>query len=411
MALGVALWLEGATVALANSPGRAQPGSSMKAAITYKPLTFAQVPGWEHDDHAAAFKAFLNSCERVMATARERAGTDKASTIPPGLVAACAEAGRLPSPVSRAAARAFFEQRFAAHAVTHGGPPGLLTGYYEPLLQGSRTPQGQFQTPLYKRPLDLVNLVDETKRGTVGASLTHARKTEKGTEPYPTRAQIDQGALKGRDLELLYLADPVEVFFLQVQGSGRVKLTDGSTIRIHYDGKNGHPYTSIGRYLIDKGLLAADKVSMGALKRWLKADPERAKSVLWQNASYVFFRELKGAEAGGPLGALNARLTAGRSLAVDTSHHTLGLPIYVSGEGMTHVGKDGSFNRLMIAQDVGSAIKGPERGDIYFGSGDAAGRLAGVTKHTGRFIVLLPAGPSQDVETGSIRPAAKNARQ
>ena len=133
-------------------------------------------------------------------------------------------------------------------------------------------------------------------------ALTHARKTDKGTEPFPTRAQIDQGALKDRNLELLYLADPVEVFFLQVQGSGRVKLTDGSIIRIHYDGKNGHPYTSIGRYLIDKGLLAADKVSMGALKRWLKADPERAKHVLWQNASYVFFRELKGTEAGRPAG-------------------------------------------------------------------------------------------------------------
>ena len=180
------------------------------------------------------------------------------------------------------------------------------------------------------------------------------------------------------------------MFFLQVQGSGRVKLTDGSIIRIHYDGKNGHPYSSIGRYLIEKGLLAADKVSMGALKRWLKADPERAKQVLWQNASYVFFRELKGPEANGPLGAMNAQLTPGRSLAVDTSHHALGLPIYVSGEGMTHVDKAGAFNRLMIAQDVGSAIKGPERGDIYFGSGDAAGRLAGVTKHAGQFIVLLP---------------------
>ena len=167
------------------------------------------------------------------------------------------------------------------------------------------------------------------------------------------------------------------MFFLQIQGSGRVKLTDGSVIRVHYDGKNGHPYSSIGRYLIDKGLLAADKVSMGALKQWLKADPERGKHVMWQNASYVFFRELKGAEAKGPLGAMNAQLTPGRSLAVDPGHHALGLPVYVSGDGMTHVDKAGAFNRLMVAQDVGSAIKGPERGDIYFGSGDAAGTPGG----------------------------------
>jgi membrane-bound lytic murein transglycosylase A len=181
------------------------------------------------------------------------------------------------------------------------------------------------------------------------------------------------------------------VFFLQIQGSGRVKLTDGSVVRVHYDGKNGHPYSSIGRYLMEKGLLAADKVSMGALKQWLKADPERGKKVMWQNASYVFFRELKGAEqAKGPLGAMQAPLTPGRSLAVDPGHHALGMPIYVSAAGMKHVNKAGVFNRLMVAQDVGSAIKGPERGDIYFGSGDAAGRLAGVTKHAGKFIVLLP---------------------
>jgi membrane-bound lytic murein transglycosylase A len=165
-------------------------------------------------------------------------------------------------------------------------------------------------------------------------------------------------------------------------------------VRLHYDGKNGHPYTSIGRYLIEKGLLAADKVSMGALGRWLRDDPERAKSVMWQNASYVFFRELKGDEAKSPMGAMNTALTPGRSLAVDAAHHALGTPIYVSAEGMTHVDK-GGFRRLMIAQDVGSAIKGPERGDIYFGSGDAAGRLAGVTKHPGRFIVLVPNDPAQ----------------
>ena len=361
------------------------------AAIVYKPLTFAELPAWNEDDHAAAFKTFRKSCERVLASARERAAADKVPSPPTALVRACTAAGQLPAHVSKDAAKTFFEENFTPNALSHKGPKGLFTGYYEPLIQGSRTPQGQFKTPVYKRPPDLVNLVDETQRGTVGASLTHARKTDKGIEPFFTRAQIEQGALKGKNLELLYFADPVDVFFMQIQGSGRVKLTDGTVMRVHYDGKNGHPYTSIGRYLIEKGLLAADKVSMGALARWLKADPERAKKVMWQNASYVFFRELKGAEASGPLGAMNAALTPGRSLAVDPGHHALGTPIYLSAAGMMHVNKaGGAFNRLMVAQDVGSAIKGPERGDIYFGSGDAAGRLAGVTKHAGQFFVLLP---------------------
>ena len=390
MAAAVTVIVSVISVGEASSPPK-QPGPGMKAAISFKPLTFAQVPAWEQDDHAAAFKAFLKSCERVLASARER-GADKPAPPSSQLVTACNVAARATGSVNKAGAKFFFETFFTPNAVSHNGSQGLLTGYYEPVLQGSRTPQGAFQTPIYKRPPDLVNLVDETQRGAVGSALTHARKTDKGVEPYATRAQIEQGALKGKNLELLYLTDPVEVFFMQIQGSGRVKLTDGTTVRVHYDGKNGHPYSSIGRYLIEKGLLAADKVSMDALKKWLKVEPERGKEVMWQNASFVFFRELKGAETKGPLGAMNAALTPGRSLAVDTSYHALGLPIYVSAAGMTHVDKAaaGAFNRLMVAQDVGSAIKGPERGDIYFGSGDAAGRLAGVTKHPGKFIVLLP---------------------
>jgi membrane-bound lytic murein transglycosylase A len=328
----------------------------------------------------------------------------------PALVTACAVANSHAGPVAKVAAKSFFEQNFTPNAVAHNGPQGLLTGYYEPLMTGSRTPQGEFQTPIYKRPPDLVTLVDETQRASPGA-MSHARKTDKGVEPYATRAAIDQGALKGQHLELVYFADPVEVFFLQIQGSGCVKLTDGSVIRVNYDGKNGHPYTSIGRYLIEKGLLAADKISMGGLKRWLRADAERGRQVMWQNASYVFFRELKGDEAKGPLGAMRAQLTAGRSLAVDPGYHTLGVPIFVTAEGMRHAGKGGSFHHLLIAQDVGAAIKGPERGDIYFGSGDAAGRLAGVTKHAAKFIVLLPNERPADKQAAQDQPAADKAHR
>ena len=414
VAVVVAAALGAVTLAEASSPPK-QSGGRMRKAISYQPLTFAQIPSWEEDDHAAAFKAFRKSCDRVLAAAGERAAAaDKApapAPPPPALVAACAAASGLADPVAKAGAKAFFERHFTPNAVTHGGPQGLLTGYYEPVMLGSRTPQGEFQTPIYKRPPDLVNLVDETQRSAVG-TLSHARKTKKGVEPYATRAAIEQGALKNKNLELVYFADPVDVFFMQIQGSGRVKLTDGSVIRVHYDGKNGHRYSSIGRYLIEKGLLAADKISMGALKQWLKADPERGKKVMWQNASYVFFRELTGAEAKGPLGAMNATLTPGRSLAVDPGHHPLGLPIYVCAAGMKHVNKaTGAFNRLMVAQDVGSAIKGPERGDIYFGSGDAAGRLAGVTKHPGKFIVLLPNETPARAEAAPDKAAAEKARQ
>jgi len=373
----------------------------MKApSLSYQPLAFSQIPGWDQDDHAAAFKAFQKSCDRVLAAARERSAGDKAPPPPGALIEACAAAAKLSARIGKDLAKAFFEGHFVANAISHSGPQGLLTGYYEPVLEGSRTPQGRFQTPVYRRPADLVTLVDETQRAQAGQTLTHARKTDKGIEPYATRAEIEQGSLKGKGLELIYLADSVDLFFMQIQGSGRVKLSDGSTIRLHYDGKNGHPYSSIGRYLIEKGLLAADKVSLASLSNWLKADPERGKKVMWQNASYVFFRELKGAEAGSAKGAMNAPLTPGRSLAVDTAYHVLGSPIFVGGTDMTHVDKSRAFNRLMIAQDVGSAIKGPERGDIYFGTGEAAGRLAGVTKHVGKFIVLLPKAAPAEADLG-----------
>ena len=265
-----------------------------------------------------------------------------------------------------------------------------MTGYYEPVIAGSRKPTAKFSTPIYNRPPDLMSLVEESQRGAKDGTLTHGRKTATRAEPFATRAEIEQGSLKGRGLEMMYLADPVDAFFLQIQGSGRIKLPDGSMVRVSYDGKNGHPYTSIGRYLIDTGLFPADKMSLKTLGEWLKADSDRGRRVMWQNKSYVFFRELKGNEAGSALGVLHIPLTTGRSLAVDAGVHAIGTPVYVSAPALTHATEPGGFHRLMVAQDVGSAIKGPERGDIYFGTGDAAGRLAGVTKHPGTFFVLLP---------------------
>lgn len=374
------------TMALASTPKKSEP--RVRGKPTYAPLAYAELPGWDADDHLAALRTFQASCDKVISNARERPASGKAMP-PPALVQACHLAKGLPGTVGKAGAKAFFEANFTPHKVVHNGRQGLLTGYYEPVLHGSRTPQGVYQTPIYRRPAELVTLVEET-RGAKRGTMTHGRKTENGVEPFYTRAQIEQGALKGKNLELVYFAEPVDVFFMHIQGSARVKLTDGTTIRVNYDGKNGHPYTSIGRYLIENGLLAADKVSLTALQDWLRSDRERGQRAMWQNPSFIFFRELKEDGDKGPLGAMGVPLTAGRSLAIDPGQHALGLPIFVMSEGMHHVSKSGTFARLMVAQDVGSAIKGPERGDIYFGSGDAAGKIAGVTKQRGAFVVLQP---------------------
>jgi membrane-bound lytic murein transglycosylase A len=409
--------------AAAPKPPAAKPAAAKTAALSdatgspkgvapwYSPVSFAELPGWEQDDHLAAFKVFLGSCERVIANGRERApGDSKApQRAPRALVAVCGEAKRAAREITgKDEARAFFEARFTPNAVVKKGQTGLLTGYYEPLLEGSRTRTGKYQTPIYKRPPDLVNVVDDTRRGALKAgALTHVRRTATGTEPYYTRAEIDGGALKDKGLELLYFADPVDVFFMQIQGSGRVNLTDGTTVRVHYDGKNGHPYSSIGRYLTEKALFAADRMSMSALADWLRADPERGKQVMWQNTSYVFFREIKD-ETGAPLGAMRVALTAERSLAIDTAYHALGTPIYISVPTMKHVLKGSPFSRLMVGQDVGSAIRGPERGDIYFGSGDTAGKLASSTKHPGKFFVLMPNGAPKAAAAG---PEVEKAQQ
>ena len=294
-------------------------------------VTFADLPGWASDDHLAAFNTFLKSCDAVGKAAAKPA-TNKAVSqckVAAGELAVACRAAQDVKAASKAAAKAFFEAQFEPHRVVQQKPKGLLTGYYEPVLEGSRTPEGKFQTPVYKRPPDLVNVVDEADRASKPDGLTHVRQTAAGESPYPTRAEIEQGALAGKGLELLYLEDPVEVFFMHIQGSGRIHLTDGTTVRINYDGKNGHPYTSIGRYLIDNNLLAANRVSMAALGKWLREDKARGQQVMWQNRSYIFFRELAN-DSRGADGRHVGGAHPGRSLAVDTGYHTLGTPLYVS---------------------------------------------------------------------------------
>jgi membrane-bound lytic murein transglycosylase A len=342
-------------------------------------MAFAEIPGWGADDHAAALDAFLKSCGPVLAS----------GSADEPLAAVCRQA--LDTRPSRGSARSYFETQFEPYRL-ESEHWGFVTGYYEPILEGSRRSDDKFTIPLYRRPPELANLTDETLRGASGSSLTHARRTALGLEPYFTREEIESGALRGRGLELLYLADPVEAFLVHVQGSAQIRLRDdGETVRLSYDGKNGHPYRSIGRHLIAIGALRPEEVDLESLARWLRADRERGRRVMWQNPSFVFFREQAAGEGAGPFGSLDIPLSPGRSLAVDASIHALGLPIYVEAPTLRHAcGKDRPFERLMVAQDVGSAITGPQRGDIFFGSGAEAGRLAGITKHPARFVVLLP---------------------
>ena len=262
-----------------------------------------------------------------------------------------------------------------------------MTGYYEPELRGSRTCDSRLKVPVYGRPDDLISSLPESERARVNDRVTGFRATPRGDVSYYTRAEIDAGALAGRGLEILYVEDVVELFYMQVQGSGLVRLEDGKSIRLVYAGKNGHPYTSIARSLMMRNQLAADEIDMDTVKAWLRADAIRGHALMRENASYVFFREAEGLE--GPLGAEGVPLTPGRSLAIDTAYHALGTPVFVSSIGLRGPGGL-PFRRLMIAQDVGSAIAGPQRGDIFFGTGDKAGSIAGRTRHTAEFHILVP---------------------
>ena len=307
-------------------------------------LSFNDLPGWRADDQKAAGAAFLAS--RHIA---------RASPIGP---VHDKDWASLPQPDLAGNFRAYFETHFTP--VMIGTPPALFTAYYEPEIAGARHRGGPFQFPLYARPADL-----DTKT------------------PYLTRAEITAGALAKKGLEIFWLADPVEGFFLEIQGSGRIRLPDGRRVRVGFAGKNGHPYRAIGKVLIDRGEMTLDQVSAQSIKAWLRAHPDQAAGVMDENPSYVFFVERTDiAVDAGPVGAMGVSVSAGRSVAVDPAFHPLGAPIWLEA--------DNAPAKLMIAQDVGGAIKGPQRADLFLGSGDAAGEAAGSYRRTGRMVTLLP---------------------
>ncbi len=328
-----------------------------------EPISFNEISGWADDRHADALAAFRRSCPKLVAGADTRISTDGgAKTVTSAeWKGICAAAGVVKDGDNRAA-KAFFEANFRPLVVK---APASFTGYFEPELRGSRAPSRIFNVPVYRRPTDLAD------------------------RPYLTRAEIEQGALKGKGLEIVWVQDPVALFEVQVQGSGRVHLAEGGTLSLGFDGSNNRPYTAIGNTLIEMGVLQKDKVTWPAIRDWLKRNPIKGRDVMRKNERYIFFKDTRTAA---PVGSQGVTLTAQRSLAVDTVYTPFGTPIWIDTSrpvtGKPNVTE--IYRHLMIAQDSGAAIKGPARGDVFFGNTPQAADWAGRMVAGGRAIILVP---------------------
>ena len=360
----------------APAPAPAPPApTAAKPADYLRRVSFAEIPGWADDDLREAWPALLASCSALSAK--------------PAWQDACGNASAV-NASDPAAVRSFIESRFIPHQLRNldGNLTGTVTGYYEPLLRGSRTRGGPFQTALHRPPadlltVDLAGLYPELKN-----LRLRGRVVGNKVVPYYTRAELErQNLLAG--FELLWVDNPVEAFFLQVQGSGRVLLEDTlEVVRVAYADQNGQPYRSIGRYLVDRGELTLDQASMQGIKAWVDAHPARLQELLNANPSYVFFKEEKIVDPGkGPKGALGVPLTAQRSIAVDPQYIPLGAPVFLS---TTQPNSAVPMRRLMLAQDTGGAIRNPVRADFFWGFGPEAGEMAGKMKQPGQMWVLLP---------------------
>lgn len=350
------------------------------------------LPGWKEDDLTAAIPAFAKTCEiYLQRAANEKVGhADYAGTYGQWHPACLAfrNAG-LDSPEMRKPEiiRTYFEQWFHPYLVTNNhSRNGLFTGYYEASLKGSLIQEGPYKYPLYSRPDNLVmaelgHFEDEL----MGKRIAGVVDQNGYLKPFFSREDIEKGALSNQDLELVWVDDPVDAFFLQIQGSGQVLLPDGRKMRVGFDGYNGHPYRSIGSELIAMGELEKEHVSMQSIREWIRANPSRARALLNRNPSYVFFKQL---DTNAPVGAMGLELTPERSLAVDKRYIPLGAPLWVK---VNHpINPDHAIQRLMVAQDTGGAIKGVVRGDYYWGYGERAEYLAGLMKSDGHYWILLP---------------------
>jgi membrane-bound lytic murein transglycosylase A len=377
-----ALWL--------SIPACAEPGDEpLKLADSQlEPVKWDDIDGWAADDHLAAFAAFQVSCQ----TFRNVKRSDDDRLIYNALREVCRRVAAA-RPSNKEAARRFFEDNFRPVQITRlGEPQGFLTGYYEPIVEGSRFPNPEFHVPLYRRPHDLVAAGYKPGSGDFPnkGALIGRRNENSEIVPYHDRGAIEAGALDGQKLEICWLRDPFEALAIQIQGSARVVLEDGTPLRLNYDSHNGYPYTAVGRVLIERNLVPRDEMSMQRIRDWMAANPDEAPKVRATNRSYVFFRVSGLSNEGEPVGAQGVPLIPGRSIAVDKIH-VYGTPFFIDATLPIESAKPNTpFRRLMIAQDTGSAIVGPARADLYWGAGDDAARIAGRIRHPGRFVMLLP---------------------
>jgi membrane-bound lytic murein transglycosylase A len=384
-AAGCLLALAACTPRAVTPPAPAEPKLEISA------TSFAALPGWIEDDQAQAYETFRDSCTAMMKRDRTAAWSlGPISGTNADWIAVCQQ---LQPKVIAAEARAFFERNFTPLGIadaskTSDQDSGLITGYFEPELRGSRTRSAKFATPLYRRPPDLVTAdLGAFRADLKGRSIT-GRIEGNRFVPYPARSIIEKGELAGKKLEILWVDDPIEAFFLHVQGSGRVVVENGETVRVGYDAQNGQVYRAIGRDLVERGAMPASEVTLDAIVHWLHAHPQDAQEVMNKNPSYVFFREIKGR---GPIGAQGVPLTPGRSLAVDRKFHSMGMPIWLDTTYPANNPQAGQpLRRLMVAQDTGGAITGVVRGDLFWGAGPAARAGAGAMKQQGKFTVLVP---------------------
>jgi len=387
LCIGAALCLAACQTPPVAPTKPAPAASAAPARALYTPADFASLPGWNDDAVEAAWPAFLVGCRALIASERTR------STWQAPCGAAAEVEGPDPSSVRR-----FFETHFTAYRIADaaGRDAGLVTGYYEPLLPGARMADAQYRVPLYAPPDDLLVVDLASLYPELAGKRVRARVDGRRVVPYWSRADIDAGKPQLAGKAIAWVSDPVEAFFLEIQGSGRIQLPDGSFMRVGYADQNGHPFRSIARVLIDRGELTADTASMQAIKAWGRRNPDKLPALLEENPSYVFFREVPAPEPGtldaridGPIGSLGVPLLAERAIAVDPRYVPLGTPVFLD---TTRPLSNTPLQRLVLAQDTGGAIRGIARADFFWGFGETAGREAGRMRQQGRMWMLWPRG-------------------
>ena len=362
------------------------------------PASYSDLPGWNSDDLVDALPALKQSCQTLLKWPADRA----LSSSWAGTAGEWSEFCRTLMNSSGTHLRDLLADLLTPIEVIDPQGDGLFTGYYEPTLQGSRTPSQRYRWPLYRPPPELVELDLGQFRGRLEGEKILGHVRDQTFEPYPERAELDAGYLRDRGLELVWVDDPVDAFFLHIQGSGRVELDDNSTMRVGYAGQNGRAYFAIGRELVRRGVLTMEEVSLQSIRAWLKDNPDETSAVLHTNPSYIFFRQLDGP---GPLGSLGVPLTTHRSLAVDADVVPLGAPVWVATQAPLPEGGERDLQMLFLAQDTGGAIRGGQRGDVFWGPGADAAEIAGRMKHPGRMWALVPHAVATRLGSDSTSPS------